>query len=252
MNFSKFSFEFFDINIYGALTALTFFFASYYYYGRLKKAKLDLEFFAHHFWRWILVGLFGGRLIACLLNPQIFADDGPIAFLFFWIEGFNFWGAVIAILLLMYRDLSREGKPFWSWFDLMMMPLIVGYMLVDVYGYISGAIYGRETDLFWGIQYETFGVDILNPVHPVTLYALLLHFAWFLWFRKNEHIWIRRPGKSTVLTILVLLLIDLFMHSFRGDSTWVIFRYVRIEQVFDLILISALLWGYRKIPEAKA
>lgn len=247
MNFSLFSFGFFDVKLYGLFVGLTFLICVYGYYYRLKGQSKLIEILAQNFWKWVFWSLVAGRIVALILNPQIFDGQSLSVAFYFWLEGFNFWGALTGFSIALFYDLKKQGESFYKWTDPAMPLLLLGLMIADFFGYITGAWYGRETSLPWGVQYETFGVDILNPIHPVTLYALILHFWWWLIIRQRYNIWKKKPGQITFYTILILLLIDLFLHSFRGDSTWVVFEYIRIEQIFNLALISLLILAYRKI-----
>ena len=52
MNFSQISFGGFALKFYGIFLAIAFFVAVWDFYKRLGKAKFDIDFFLHHFWRW--------------------------------------------------------------------------------------------------------------------------------------------------------------------------------------------------------
>lgn len=244
MNFSQVNFGVFALKIYGAFISLGFAIASWYYYRRIQKSDFSAEFFLHHYWRWLLGGILLGRLIAVLLETGIFERFGLMAFFAFWEGEINFWGAGLGFLLTMYFDLKKEDKAMAPWLDVGMLPFLLAVMIADWAAFLTGKIYGVETTLPWGIQYETFGVEILNPVHPVTLYAFVAHLLLWWWVKEHETKWSSTPGVLSLKTCLYFVLIDFWLQFLRGnpalDLGWLSF-----SQVMGLgVAFTLLYWLY--------
>ena len=146
----------------------------------------------------------------------------------------------------------KQTKPLLGWLDQAMGSLFLGILIVDIAAFLTGAIYGCETILPWGIQYETFGVDILNPTHPVSVYAFIAHFITYSWIRRHEFFADRFPGKLTFFAGIAFFGIDFVLQFFRGDSTLLVFEIIRIEQLFDFFaLIFFFLWYKGMLPLKK-
>lgn len=217
MNFSQLNFGFFALKIYGILLSFAFGVASLYYYRKLSESGFSKDFFLHHYWRWLLGGILLGRLLAVLLEPGIFERFGFMSFFAFWDGEINFWGGLLGFLLTMYLDLKKESKAMGPWLDVGMLPLLLAAMIADWAAFLTGKIYGTETSLPWGVQYETFGVEILNPVHPVTLYAFAAHLILWWWVKEHETKWQKSPGVLSLKTLLYFLVIDFGLQFLRGN-----------------------------------
>ncbi|MCF7917916.1 prolipoprotein diacylglyceryl transferase [Candidatus Gracilibacteria bacterium] len=246
MNFSQLSFGFFAIKLYGTILSIAFMISAWHYYKSLKKKQLPIDFFLHHFWRWLMGAFFGGRIIALILEPTIFVRNGLFSFFAFWDGEFHSLGMLIGFSFVLWWDMKKSGKSFFKWTDVGILPMILGLMIADLGGFFTGAIYGKETILPWGVQYETFGVDVLTPVHPVTIYAFFIHLWMWWWFKKRENTWERFTGRLTVRAIMFLFLSDFVLQFFRGDETIIIFQVFRVEQVLDVLLLSILFWWNKK------
>lgn len=245
MNISQIFVGNFTLKFYGIFLAIGFLVVALLYYQRLKIRNLDQEFFVHHFWRWIMGGVFFGRIFSLIADPDIITRNVWLAFFAFWDGGFAMFGVLAGFLLLMWHDLRKAKQNMLLWTDALIMPLLMGVMILDFGAFLTGAVYGTETILPWGVQYETFGVDILSPVHPVTLYGLALHFALLRWARRRFEPFLKHTGKLTYSSMFLFFLIEFVLHFFRGDPAYTIFG-IRIEQIISLMLaLFAFIWVQR-------
>lgn len=250
MNFSQIPFGYFSFKMYGVFLVLAFLLSSTLYYKKLKKNNFSIDFFLHHYWRWLLWGLLFGRTIALLFDFQgIFERNGFLAPFAFWDGSFNLIGCILGFLWSMSHDLKQKQVDIFRWLDVSIKPLLVGILIMDIGGFVTGQIYGKETILLWGIQYETFSVDILNPIHPVTLYGFLLHTWLLLWARKHQHVWEQSPGKLTIRFGLLFFLFEFILHFFRGDPSLYVFNILRINQILLLFSVGAVFFIGHKIKK---
>jgi len=246
MNFSQLSFGDFALKIHGFFLALAFLVATWHFYKKLEKEKFNIEFFIHHFWRWVLGGILLGRLFAVLVTPEIWGQYGIFSFFAFWEGGTHELGAIIGFLIALLLDFKLHKISVWKWLDIGIFSFLIGYMIVDVSGFLTGEIYGTETGLFWGVAYETFGVGSINPVHPVTLYGLVLHLWLFFFLNKKSTRWINLPGKTAIWGIFIFFIIDFFIQFFRADPS-ILIGILRIEQLIDIVLILLLWWWIKSL-----
>ncbi|MBT6831828.1 hypothetical protein HOA64_02095 [bacterium] len=246
MNFSQLGFGVFAIKIYGVL--LTFFFclAAWHFYLYLKKNGFPITFFVRHFWRWFLMALVVGRLFALIRDPAIFQDDGIFSFFAVWEGEIDFFGALAGGLSLMAWDLRRNQMKFWRWLDAAMASFFIFILGTDLSGFFTGRVYGIETKLPWGVQYETFGVDILAPVHPVTLYAFVFHLILLRWIVGNIDKFSKNPGHLAKIAAMIFFATDFFLQFLRGDATIVVWEFFRIEQIVDFALVVACVIGLQR------
>ncbi len=248
MNFSQLSFGGFALKIYGIFFALAFFVAVLHFYKRINKEGLNTDFFIHHFWRWVLGGVLLARIFAVLLTPEIWGQYGAFSFFAFWKGSLHPLGAIVGFLLTMILDFKLNKISIWQWLDLGIISFLIGQIITDIAGFLTGEVYGTETSFFWGVKYETFGVAIINPVHPVTLYALLLHLWLLLFLKKRATRWGNFLGKSAIWGIFIFFIIDFFMQFFRADPS-ISIGILRIEQIIDVILIIILWWEIKSLKK---
>lgn len=211
-----------------------------------------MDFFRHYFWKWLVGGLIVGRLFALIFEPSIVVQHGIFSLLAFWDGTVNFWGVCFGFLGTMWWTLRQQSVPLIRWIDQMMPSFFIGILIVDIAAFLTGAIYGRETALPWGIQYETFGVDILNPTHPVAIYAFIIHLITYSWIQRHEFFTDRFPGRLVFWAGLAFFGADFILQFFRGDSTLMVFGVIRIEQMLDFFaLIFFILWHKGMLPLKK-
>ncbi len=246
MNFSQLNFGVFALKIYGLFVAIAFFVAAWHFYREIRQRNLSTDFFVHHFWRWVISAIVVGRIIAILSNLTIVAHSGIFSFFTFWDGEISFWGVVIGFLSAAIFDLKIHKENFAKWGDSAAESILIGLLILDIAGFITGAVYGRETSMLWGIRYETFGVDLLKPIHPVTLYAAIAHFWIFRRIRKRKKIWENKPGKIFLYTTVLIFITDFFVQFFRGDPSVEFFGFLRLSTIFDAIIIIALLFFMKK------
>lgn len=249
MNFSQINFGFFALKIYGVFMSLGFALASLYYYKRISERGFSKDFFLHHYWRWLLGGILLGRLLAVLVDPTIFERFGMMSFFAFWDGEINLWGAGLGFLLTMYLDLKKENKKIGPWLDVGMLPFLLMVMMADLASFLTGKVYGTETALPWGVQYETFGVEIVNPVHPVTLYAFLVHLVLYWWVKEHENSWQKVPGVLSLKTLLYFCVINFCLQFLHGDFS-PLFAGLSLSQYMALVtgfVLAYWLYGDKKI-----
>ncbi|MCF7830676.1 prolipoprotein diacylglyceryl transferase [Candidatus Gracilibacteria bacterium] len=250
MNFSRLSFGFFALEIYGVILAIAFVIATWHYYKTLQDKRFPMDFFLRNFWKWLISGVVVGRLFSFLLNSDIFMRNGLTSFFEFWDGRINFLGLLVGFLGMMWWNTKKSKIDFWQWIDGGVKSFFIGILMVDVAAFLTGSIYGKETIMPWGVQYETFGVDILMPTHPVALYAFLAHCFVFVWIRNNMKELERIPGKLALRAGILLFGIDFLLQFFRGDPTFLVGGTIRIEHIFDVIVIVFLFFiGQRKVAK---
>lgn len=250
MNFSQLNFGEFAIKIYGIFLAIAFFVTVWKTYKNIQKSNLDIGFFVHHFWRWLLGGIILGRLFAVLLLPEIWGSYGSFSFFAFWAGGINFLGAAIGFILMLLLDFYFNKKSPFRWLDQGVLPFFLGFMIVDIGGFLTGAVYGTETSMFWGIRYETFGVESINPVHPVTLYALFVHLWIWYWLRMHVISWANLPGKLATWGAFLFILSDFFLQFFNEQGI-VILGLLTITQLVEVCLIVVLWWQIKAMHKKR-
>jgi len=128
---------------------------------------------------WTILGLIvGGRLGYVLFYNFGYYLSHPLEILlpfefsggirFVGISGMSYHGGAIGVLLATLFFCRRRAIPFWKILELFSPAVPLGYTFGRVGNFINGELYGRVTDVPWGMY---FPLDALHQLrHPSQLY----------------------------------------------------------------------------------
>jgi phosphatidylglycerol---prolipoprotein diacylglyceryl transferase len=115
--------------------------------------------------------IIGGRLGYILFyNFGLFLDD-PLMLLRIWQGGMSFHGGMLGVLVAMWLYGRRTGRSFFQVTDFIAPFVPIGLGAGRIGNFINGELWGRPTDLPWGMVFPF--VDA-QPRHPSMLYEALL------------------------------------------------------------------------------
>ena len=164
----------------------------------------------------VLGVILGGRLGYMLFYGFSQILENPLSFFRVWEGGMSFHGGLIGVLIALWLFARRRGLGFFQVTDFIAPLVPLGLFAGRIGNFINGELWGRLTDLPWGMRLpchrfpqacsSTDG-QWSAPVHPSQLYeAGLEGLALFLllWFFS------RRPRPVRAVSGLFLLLYGLF------------------------------------------
>ncbi len=115
--------------------------------------------------------ILGGRLGYVLFyNPGYYLQH-PLEIFATWQGGMSFHGGCIGVLLAGFLYCRRTGLDFWKGADVYVVTVPIGLGLGRIGNFINGELYGRTTDVPWGMIFPGGGP---LPRHPSQLYEALL------------------------------------------------------------------------------
>lgn len=153
---------------------------------------------------WIILGvIFGGRLGYVLFYdlPTYLAD--PLQIVRVWEGGMSFHGGFAGVVIAAIWFCRREKIPMLSMGDLLAIAAPVGLMLGRLANFVNAELWGRQTDLPWGVVFPGTAAQTCPQLvglcarHPSQLYQAalegLLLAVVLIWlaFRRG---WFKRPG----------------------------------------------------------
>jgi phosphatidylglycerol---prolipoprotein diacylglyceryl transferase len=135
---------------------------------------------------WAALGVvLGGRLGHILFYDFAKYAADPLSVLYVWQGGMSFHGGLLGTIIAMILFARSRGINVWSMFDTIACAAPVGLGLVRIANFINSELWGRTTDLSWGIIFPNGGP---LPRHPSQLYeALLEGLVLFLAMRYLSH-----------------------------------------------------------------
>ncbi len=227
---------------------------------------------------WIVLGIIaGGRLgFVAFYQPDYYLSN-PVEILKVWQGGMSFHGGFLGVIAAAYFWSRRHKLPVASIADCLAIAAPIGIGLVRIANFINAELWGRPTDLPWGV---IFPGDVAQACanlasgacarHPSQLYeallegavlaAVLLHLA----FRSG---WLKRPGALTGVfflgyglarfTVEFFRLADAqfitpdnpFGHVIRLGSTsssWGITMGQTLTLPMIVIGLATLIWAFRR------
>lgn len=126
--------------------------------------------------------ILGGRLAYVVFyNPSYYLSQ-PLEALAVWKGGMSFHGGLIGILLAIYLVCRRHNKGFFQLADLVAIVAPIGLFLGRIANFINCELYGRVTDMPWGVIFNqgtclnNNGISLAGdlPRHPSQIYEALL------------------------------------------------------------------------------
>lgn len=135
---------------------------------------------------WAVGGIIlGGRLGYILFYDLATYLNSPFSIFAVWQGGMSFHGGLAGITIAMILFARRRGFSPFSLFDVIAACCGLGILLGRITNFINAELYGRVTDLPWGVIFP--GTDGL-PRHPSQLYegfleggVLFLILSWMIW-----------------------------------------------------------------------
>jgi phosphatidylglycerol:prolipoprotein diacylglycerol transferase len=159
---------------------------------------------------WVILGvILGGRLGFVLFYQPGYYLANPGEILMVWQGGMSFHGGLLGVVAACLLWSWRQGVAWLSVADALCMATPVGLLLGRIANFINGELWGRPTDLPWGVIFPgTAAQDCAGQVagfcarHPSQLYEALLEglilgaVLIYLAFRRGA---LTRPGLITGL-----------------------------------------------------
>jgi phosphatidylglycerol:prolipoprotein diacylglycerol transferase len=242
----------FAVKWYGLMYLVGF--AGAYFLGRRRIAagrtgRVTVEVLDDLLFYVVLGVILGGRLGYVLFYKPGYYLDHPLEIVQIWAGGMSFHGGFLGVLLAVTFVMRKHGI---AWFTLtdFLAPLIpVGLATGRIGNFINGELYGRVTDVPWGMLFATGGPA---PRHPSQLYqfamegVLLLVLLW---------IYSAKPRPRAAVSAMFLIGYGVFRfiaEFFRepDDFLGLLALQMSMGQWLSLPMILAgiamLVWAYRR------
>ncbi len=179
-------------------------FAASYVLVRRQISRRGLDFgrdFIDSLYTWLILGLLIGARLGYVLFYDLSAYlSRPLDIFAVWEGGMSFHGGLVGAAAAEIWCCRRAGADPWLVGDLVIATAPIGLALGRLGNFINGELYGRTTDVPWGMVFPNGGP---LPRHPSQLYELFLEgivlFA-VLWALKD-----RVRGSGVLFSLFVVL-----------------------------------------------
>ncbi|ADZ69625.1 prolipoprotein diacylglyceryl transferase [Polymorphum gilvum] len=121
---------------------------------------------------WGTIGIVvGGRLGYVLFYNPAYYLAHPLEAFAVWTGGMSFHGGFAGTVIAMVLFTRARRFPVWTLFDLAGIAAPIGLFFGRLANFINGELWGRITDVPWGVVFPTGGPE---PRHPSQLYEAAL------------------------------------------------------------------------------
>jgi len=177
----------------------------------------------------LIAGILGARILYVSMNIHYYLKH-PIEIIMIQKGGLSYFGGFLASLLTCYCILKKRKLKIFKISDLLILYLPLGHAIARIGCFLNGCCYGKQTDIFWAIQYNTVKK---YGVHPVQLYSSLANLCIFIILNLRK----KRYDGELVLNYIILYGISrFFIEFFRGDHAKIIYG-LNTFQLISLLLI---------------
>jgi phosphatidylglycerol:prolipoprotein diacylglycerol transferase len=119
--------------------------------------------------------ILGGRIGYILFYSFGAFLYNPLVLFRIWEGGMSFHGGFLGVLLAMALFARKYHKGFWPTVDFIAPLVPPGLFFGRIGNFINGELWGRVTDLPWGVVFRQTGDNL--PRHPSQLYQMALEGA---------------------------------------------------------------------------
>lgn len=174
---------------YGLMYMLSFIIGYFLLKGLAKERKLKLtpdDLYDLLFY--IIIGVMvGGRVGYVLFYDLRGYMQTPLDIFKIWQGGMSFHGGFIGVILAVLYITKKKGWDFWEIGDLICVGVPIGLGLGRLGNFINGELFGRPTNLPWGIVFPDGGEMARHPsqIYEALLEGLLLYLILRWLFKKH-------------------------------------------------------------------
>lgn len=130
--------------------------------ARISKQDID------DFLLWATLGVvLGGRLGYVLFYNAGYYAQHPLEALYLWQGGMAFHGGLLGVIIAMVLFARARSIPLLALSDIVACATPIGLFLGRLANFVNGELYGRVTDVPWGVIFPHAGPE---PRHPSQLY----------------------------------------------------------------------------------
>ncbi len=159
--------------------------------SRMRNYGLDKDILSDFLFYAVLGVVVGGRLGYTLFYNAPYYLAHPLQIFYVWEGGMSFHGGLLGVVTVLLIFSTKRDIPKLTICDLTVVAVPIGLGLGRLGNFINGELWGRVTDLPWGVVFPAAGP---LPRHPSQLYeaileGLLLFIIVYILHRKEA-----RPG----------------------------------------------------------
>lgn len=199
------------------------------------------------FLTWAVVGIIaGGRLGYVLFYNLSYYVANPLAIPAVWDGGMSFHGGALGTIVAMVLFARSRGFNPFSLLDVIATVSCIGLGLGRIANFINSELWGRTTDVAWGVVFPNGGPD---PRHPSQLYESLLE-GFLLFAILNILIWrflkLKNPGFIGGAWVFGYGMARILVEFYRQPDAhlgYLVGGWLTMGMVLSLPMLAIGVWG---------
>jgi len=242
MNPYLINFENFKVNSQIFCTLIGLFIFCYLIVFLGKKSRLRLQFFLDHMAGLLIWGLIFGRIFTVVSNYQIYFAgldwQSVYKLVAIWMDKeLSILGFVFGVFIFMKRQTYLYQELFARWADVLSIASLALLGFFNIGAFLYGSNYGRLTDSFFGVTFNSSVVKYTSAVYPTQILATVYCFGIAAWcynlFQKYRN---KHDGYIFLQAGFLFFSFRTLESFFRGDDTIYLFELIRMPGILSAIL----------------
>ena len=189
---------------------------------------------------YLIIGIIlGGRLGYVLFYNFRYYLENPIEIIMVWNGGMSFHGGLIGVIFAAKLFAYKHKINQFIFLDLVAVSAPIGIFFGRIANFINSELYGRATDMPWGVQFIL--IDNIKR-HPSQLYeafleGIILFFILQYFFKKDYS---QIPGKISALFLIFYSLFRFIVEFFRSPDPHIGYLIINLTlgQLISLLFIT--------------
>lgn len=186
--------------------------------------------------------IIGGRVGYMLFYSFPELIHSPVSLFKIWQGGMSFHGGLLGVIIALWFFGRKYGKPFWEVGDFVVPLVPIGLGAGRIGNFINGELWGRVTDMPWGMIYNH--VDE-QPRHPSELYEFMLEGVGLfvlVWIYASKP---RPVGKISAVFLIGYGVCRIIAELFRQPDPqlgYIAFGWLTMGQILSIPMLLLGLW----------
>lgn len=188
----------------------------------------------------IIIGIIlGGRLGYIIFYNFSYYLDNPVQTLYIWQGGMSFHGGLIGLTLSVLYHAKKHNKSFLKYMDLIACSTPIGLFLGRIANFINGELYGKTTNVSWGVIFPDAGPLARHPsqLYEAFLEGIVTFIILYITARKTSLL--NSNGKLAGLFLICYGLFRTIVELYRIPDQHIgyIFKFITTGQILSIPMI---------------
>ena len=198
---------------------------------------------------YLIIGIIlGGRMGYVIFYNLEFYLENIFEILMIWKGGMSFHGGLLGVIVATYIFSKKNKINTFLFLDLISMSAPIGIFLGRISNFINSELYGRKTDLFWGVKFEKVDDNFRHPsqIYEAIFEGIILFLFLNYFFKKFLY---KTPGLISAIFLIFYSTFRFFIEYTREPDIQIgyILYNLSLGQMLSLLfLVFGIFLFYKK------